>query len=132
GHSAGGALSLLEAAGNPDVDALILFAPALAITDAAQYARFIVPLGKLFPGAAWVSAEEEAAVYRYESITFTAAAEMQGLIDALWASDLERLNTLPIFTVASMEDTTVKTPVILDFMTGNEHPATSTLLYSQH
>lgn len=131
GHSAGGTLSLLEAAHNPDVDGLILFAPALAITDAARYARYIVPLGRLFPGAGWVSVEEESAQLRYESLTFTAAAEMQGLIDALGAVDSTRLETLPVFTVASMEDTTVKTPAILDFMARNRHPLSHTILYSQ-
>jgi esterase/lipase len=132
GHSAGGALSILEAVENTDVDALILFAPALDITDAAKYAQFVTPLGKLFPRAAWVSVEPDDAIYRYESITFTAASEMHAMIKNLHERDQTRLRSLPIFTVASMEDTTVSTPRILDFMNANTHEHSRTLLYSQH
>jgi len=132
GHSAGGALSVLEAVENTGVDALILFAPALGITDAAKYAQFVTPLGKLFPKAAWVSVEPDEAIYRYESITFTAAAEMHAMIKNLHDHDQTRLRALPIFTVASMEDSTVSTPRILDFMNANTHEHSRTLLYSQH
>lgn len=131
GHSAGGTLALLEAAANPQVEALVLFAPALGITDAARYARYIVPFGYLFPKAAWVSIAADDAIYRYDSLTFKAAQEMQALIDALQKADATRLQSLPVFTVASMEDSTVKTPATLDFMAGNTHAASFTLLYSQ-
>lgn len=132
GHSVGGALSILEATRNDAVDGLILFAPALAITDAARYARFIVPLGKLFPGAAWVGVDEDEALYRYESLTFTAAEQTWALLNAVRSAENARLRTLPVFTVASMEDTTVSTPAILDFMQRNTNPLSRTVLYSQH
>lgn len=132
GHSMGGALSILEASRNADVEGLILFAPALAITDAARYARFIVPLGKLFPGAAWVGVDADEALYRYESLTFTAASETWALLQAVRAAENPQVQQLPILTVASMQDTTVSTPAILDFMQRNTHTASLTLLYSQH
>lgn len=132
GHSVGGALSILEATRNPEVDALVLFAPALAITDAARYARFIVPLGRVFPGAAWVSVEEDEALYRYESLTYTAAEQTWGLLQAVHAAENARVQQLPVFTVASVQDNTVSTPAILAFMQRNTNPLSHTLLYSQH
>jgi len=39
---------------------------------------------------------------------------------------------VPVFMVASMQDNTVSTPEILDYMARNEHPASRTLLYSQY
>lgn len=132
GHSVGGALSILEATRNADVAGLILFAPALAITDAARYARFIVPLGTLFPGAAWVGLEPDEALYRYESLTFTAASETWELMQAVKEAENPQVQSLPILTIASMEDSTVSTPAILDFMQRNNNSASRTLLYSQH
>lgn len=132
GHSVGGALSILEATRNQQVAGLLLFAPALAITDAARYARFITPLGKLFAGAAWVGVDADEAVYRYESLTFSAAAQTWSLLQAVHDAENERVRTLPVFTVASAEDTTVSTPAILDFMQRNTNPASLTVLYSQH
>ncbi|HHX82625.1 MAG TPA: alpha/beta fold hydrolase [Pseudomonadaceae bacterium] len=131
GHSAGATLSLLEAADNPLVEGLVLFGPALGITDAARYARYVVPIGRLFPKAAWVSIGADDAVYRYDSLTFSAAEQMQALIDALQEADTTRLQSLPVFSVVSMEDSTIKTPAVLDFMASNAHPASLTLLYSQ-
>lgn len=132
GHSVGGALSILEASRNTEVDGLILFAPALAITDAARYARFIVPLGAIFPGAAWVGVDADEALYRYESLTFTAASETWALLQAVRAAENAQVQDLPILAVASMEDTTVSTPAILDFMQRNSNDRSRTLLYSQH
>ncbi|MGV3591124.1 MAG: alpha/beta hydrolase [Gammaproteobacteria bacterium] len=132
GHSAGGTLSLLEAARNPDIDALILFAPALGITPAAKYARYVQLVGKLFKRAAWYEVRPDDAVYRYESLTFHSAAEMFALIEATMEALAETRRDLPVFTVASMQDSTVSTQRILDYMEGNTHPASHTLLYSQY
>jgi esterase/lipase len=132
GHSAGGTLSLLEASRNPDVDALILFAPALGITPSAKYARYVSLIGKLFNGAAWYEVRADDAVYRYESLTFHSAAEMFELIEATKEALATAPRQLPVFTVASMQDNTVSAQEILDYMASNTHPASHTLLYSQY
>jgi len=132
GHSAGGALALLDAHRFPQADALLLFAPALAITPSAQYAKFVVPIGWLFPKAAWFAVEADEAVYRYESISFSSAAETWALIQATQQVINAQQRQLPVFTVASMEDNTVGTRQILAYMAGNSHPLSHTLLYSQH
>ncbi len=132
GHSAGGTLSLLEAARNPEVDALILFAPALGITPAAKYAKYVALIGKVFGRAAWYEVRPDEAVYRYESTTFASAAETYALIEATRAELAARRRQVPVFMVASMQDNTVSTPLILAYMQGNTHPASRTLLYSQY
>lgn len=132
GHSTGGALAILEGEQNAEVDALILFAPALAVTPAAKYARFVVPLGKLFPKAAWAEVASDAAVYRYESITLTAASEIYSLIQAVHAAENSQVQALPVLTIVSLQDNTVNTPTTLEFMQRNTNAASHTLLYSQH
>ncbi|MDT8397293.1 MAG: alpha/beta fold hydrolase [Pseudomonadales bacterium] len=132
GHSVGGALSVLEAATNPAVDALILFAPALGISATARYAKFIVPLGRLFPAAAWLAVEPDNAIYRYESFTFGAAAETYALTQRLAQALAAKPLNIPVFTAASMEDNTVSTAAIVDFMAQQPDPASTMLLYSQH
>jgi esterase/lipase len=132
GHSAGGTLALLEAARNSEVDALILFAPALAITPAAKYARYVALIGKAFNGAAWYEVKPDEAIYRYESITFVSAAETFALIEETKAELAAQRRQLPTFTVASMQDNTVSTPEILAYMNDNTDPRSRTLLYSQY
>jgi alpha-beta hydrolase superfamily lysophospholipase len=132
GHSAGGALAILEAGRNPAVDGLVLFAPALSIAPVSRYARFITPLGLFYPGAAWFELKRDTATYRYESFPFRAAAETWALIQATWSAMNDRVRGLPVFTVASMEDNTVGTEATLQFMAENSDPDSMMLLYSQH
>ena len=132
GHSAGGTLSLLEAARNPEVDALVLFAPALAITPAAKYAQYVALVGKAFNGAAWYEVRPDEAVYRYESLTFVSAAETFALIETTKAELAAQSRDLPIFAVLSMQDNTVSTPEFLDYMKANSDPRSQVLLYSQY
>jgi esterase/lipase len=132
GHSAGGTLALLESARNPEVDALVLFAPALAITPAAKYARYVALIGKAFNGAAWYEVQPDEAVYRYESITFISAAETFALIEATKAELAAQRRQVPIFMVASLQDNTVSAQEIIDFMDASTHPQSRLLLYSQY
>jgi esterase/lipase len=132
GHSIGGTLSVLEAAQNPDIDALVLFAPAIAITDTARFASYISVLGKIFPKAAWLGADPDEAVYRYESMSFSSVAETWKVISTTREAVTQQTRQLPTFSVASMQDTTVLTPAILEYMANNTNPLSHTLLYSQN
>ena len=132
GHSAGGTLSILEAAQNPDVDALILFAPAMAIAPASKYAIWLSHLGRFFPAAAWFELEPEEATYRYESFPFSAAAQTWELIMQTQATLASDPLTIPVMTVASAQDTTVDVQATFDFMQSLENPLSHTLLYAQH
>jgi len=132
GHSVGGTLAVLESARNPRVDALVLFAPALAISEASKYARFISPLGGVFAGAGWFEVDQDEALYRYESFPFAAATQTWDLVQTTWQQERGTHRNLPVFTVASLPDNTVGTPAILDYMAANTNPASATLLFSQH
>lgn len=132
GHSAGATLALHEAAINSDIDGLILFAPALAISSAAKYAQVPALLGKLFDGAAWFEILDDEAIYRYESFTFSGAAETYGLIGATETALQANPLSIPIFTVASVQDNTVDTETTLSLMAEQQNVLSRTLLYSQH
>ena len=132
GHSAGGTMAVLEASRNPDVDALILFAPAMAVDVASRYAIFLSMLGKWFPGAAWFEVEPEDAVYRYESFPFSAVAQTWELIQATQQNLVANPLTIPVMTVTSAQDTTVDVQATFDFMQALDNPLSFTLLYAQH
>src|SRR5690606_10024053 len=93
---------------------------------------FVALLGKLFDKAAWMDVGQDDAIYRYESFPFTAAAQTWALTKALEAELNDKARELPVFTVASMEDSTISTEAILEYMAANAHPQSRTLLYSQH
>src|SRR5690606_18707346 len=96
------------------------------------YARYVSHIGKVFGGAAWYEVRLDEAVYRYESITFVSAAETWDLIEATRAALATQQRQVPVFMVASMQDNTVSTQQILDYMNANTHPASQTLLYSEY
>jgi esterase/lipase len=132
GHSAGGTLAALESTRNTRVEGLVLFGPAFGITPSSRYAQMLVPLGSLFPAAAWFEVKPDSARYRYESFTFRSAAETWALIQDTWQEENATHRNLPTFTVLSRPDNTVDTDAALGFMAANTNPASLTLLYSQH
>lgn len=132
GHSAGATLSVLEAMRNDAVDALILFAPAMAVDPASKYAIWLSRLGRFFPAAAWFELEPEDATYRYESFPFSAAAQTWELIQATQQGLAQTPLAIPVMTVASAQDTTVDVQATIDFMQAQANPLSYTLLYSQH
>ncbi|MDR0779076.1 MAG: alpha/beta fold hydrolase [Pseudomonadales bacterium] len=134
GHSAGATLAIREATGNPQVQALVLFSPALGITAASRYAQALAqaPVALLFPAAAWYEVKPDSALYRYESFTFRAAAETWALIQTTLQEAEASERNLPTFTVLSHPDNTVDTDTARRVMANNANPASLTLLYSQH
>lgn len=132
GHSAGATLALYEAATNPEIDGLILFAPALQVNASSKYARVPALLGKVFDAAAWFEVLDDEAIYRYESFTFSGAAETYAMIEATTAALLENPLSIPVFTVASLQDNTVSTEATLSIMAQQQNPLNRTLLYTQH
>jgi alpha-beta hydrolase superfamily lysophospholipase len=130
GHSVGGTLAMYEAASNPEVDGMILFAPALGLDPALKYAGLVSLLGKLSNRAAWYEIEPDLPVYRYESFPIYSGAQTYELISATLAALQNTSLTVPVFMVGSEEDTTVDSGAILDFVRsygGQQH----TVWYSQ-
>ena len=132
GHSVGATLAVLEAAQNSDIDSLVLFGPAMAVDGAGKYARTVSQLGRMMPTAAWFELEPEDAVYRYESFPYFAAAETWDLVEATQEAILKEPLSIPVFTVASAQDTTVIAQATLDFMQGLENMNSHMVLYAQY
>ena len=132
GHSVGATLAVLEAAENSDIDSLVLFGPAMEVDGAGKYARAVSQLGRLMPTAAWFELEPEDAVYRYESFPYFAAAETWDLVETTQEALSKETLSIPVFTVASAQDTTVVAQATLDFMQDLENINSHMVLYSQY
>lgn len=130
GHGVGATLALQEAARNEDVDALILFAPVLRAQPLPWHSALAPLVSPLFHAAAWAQVQPEATVYRYESRPLALQAEVNALVDAANAVLPGRSATLPVFTVASMQDAEADPQAIRDYMAQLQHPDRQTLLYS--
>jgi alpha-beta hydrolase superfamily lysophospholipase len=131
GHGAGGTLALLEAARNPDINGLFLVAPVLNNISASWFYWLAMPAGWLFPAARWADVRPEDAPYHYQSRPYRLARETTALVRATRQALAVRQPDIPVFMVASMEDSTASTPAMLAFMAAQPHPASHTVLYSQ-
>jgi esterase/lipase len=128
GHGAGGTLAIREAATNADIDGLLLFAPQLDAPLSAAWTAGV--FGWLIPGARWAEVVPAYTAYRYESRPWRLDTEVSGLVAATMAALPARAVEIPVFTIASQEDTTVSTPAILAYMAERVHPLSATLLYA--
>lgn len=126
GYSAGGALSVLQAQRDTRVSGLFLFSPAFEITSRAAWANLHKLYSWLFPRAAWLSVNDDHDLFKYESFCKNAAAQMYKLLRAL----PQRAVTIPVFAVASADDTTVHSAATLCFMRRAIYPANKLLWYA--
>lgn len=129
GHGTGGTLALLEAAGNADVDGLLLFAPLLRTQAQPWYAR-VPGLQRVFAASAWARVLPDETAYRYESVPLALRPQQNALIDATRALLPGSTASLPVFAVASTDDAEADAGAILEYMSGVVHAGKRTLLYS--
>ena len=130
GYSAGGALSIYQSLRDKRVRGLFLFAPALEITRLAAYAFLHKWVSWLIPRQKWLYVKPDMDIYKYESFAKNAATQMYKMTLAISAQlKLHKLN-IPIFTVASVDDKTVKTSATLEFMEQQTNPANKFILYT--
>ena len=130
GFSAGGALSVYHSLRDKRVRGLFLFAPALKISPRAAWARLHKFYSWLIPSAKWARIMPDRDIYKYESFPKNAAAQMYALTQEIEAqSQLHSLN-LPVFTVASADDTSTDTSATLNFMMRVSHPSSRLVLYT--
>lgn len=130
GYSAGGALSIYQSLQDKRVRGLFLFAPALQISRLAAYASLHKLLSWLLPRQKWVYIKPDTDLYRYESFSNNAAAQMYALTRVLSTQLQSHELNIPIFTVASADDKTVSTPATLEFMAHQSNPCNKLLLYT--
>lgn len=130
GYSAGGALSIYQSLRDERVRGLFLFAPALAITHRAAYASLHRLVSWLLPRAKWVDIKPDNDIYKYESFAKNTATQMYELTQAVCDQLKLQQLTIPIFTVASVDDKTVSQSAIRDFMAQQSSAANKFILYS--
>jgi alpha-beta hydrolase superfamily lysophospholipase len=126
GYSAGAALSVLQAMEDQRVRGLFLFSPAFEITSMAAWANLHKLYSWLMPRAAWVNVLPDSDLYKYESFCKNAAAQMYSLTRAL----PQRAMDIPVFAVASADDSTVHSAATLRFMRRARHPCSKLVWYA--
>lgn len=131
GYSAGAALSIRQCQVDDRIDGLFLFSPAIRITRYAAWANWYKACDRFLPKTRWMHVYPDGDPYKYESFPYNAAAQLHALTRQLgrekeWA-DLQ----VPVFTAASLDDTTVKAGAILRFMRNLPNPASRLILYTR-
>ncbi len=129
GYSAGGALSVYQSLGDPRIRGLFLFAPALQISSKAAFANFHKLYSWLMPSAQWLDIKPDADIYKYESFTKNAAAQMYALTRAVNARLGQGKLNIPVFAAASQDDVTVSTAATVNFMAQAQHPVSKLVYY---
>ena len=130
GYSTGATLSVYQSLRDDRVRGLFLFSPALRITRRAALANLHKLYSWLIPSAKWVDIKPDLDIYKYESFTKNAAAQTYALTKALDVQLHQHELDIPVFIAASADDMTVKTPVILDFISRARHPSSKLVLYT--
>jgi esterase/lipase len=129
GYSAGGALSVYQSLIDSRGRGLFLFAPALKVSDKAAFANFHKVYSWYSPSAKWLSVNPDTDIYKYESFPKNAAAQMHALTKVI-KSRLNKCKVkIPIFAVASQDDTTVDTSATVDLIARAENPANKLVYY---
>jgi esterase/lipase len=130
GYSIGGALSVYRSLRDNRVRGLFLFSPALRITPKAAWANLHKLYSWLVPSAKWVDIKPDLDIYKYESFTKNAVAQTYALTQAVNVQlQLHELG-IPVFTVASEDDITVKTSATLEFIARSRHSSSKLVLYT--
>lgn len=130
GLSTGATLSLYKSQIDERVRGLFLYSPALEISSRAAYAKLHKLYSWLIPTAKWLNLQPDYDVYKYESFPKNGAAQMYELTKKVAAQQDARGLPLPIFAVASGDDTTVQSIATLDLIDAAVHPASRLLWYS--
>ncbi len=130
GFSAGGTLSVYQSLIDDRIRGLFLFSPALKISPRAAYANLHKLFSWLAPVQKWINIFPDTDIYKYESLPKNAAAQMYALTQEVERRVQDRAPTLPIFTAASVQDSTVDSTATLTFMACLENPSNKLVLYA--
>jgi esterase/lipase len=131
GLSAGGALSLYQSLVDVRIRGLFLFSPALSITPRAAFAGWHKWYSWVIPSAKWVDVKPDTDIYKYESLTKNAVAQLYGLLKNLDARLRSHRVDIPIFAAASAQDVTVDFAATLRFMRNATHPRNKLVVYAR-
>lgn len=130
GLSTGATLSLRQSMFDTRVRGLFMYSPALQISHRAAYATLHKIYSWLLPTAQWLNIQPDTDIYKYESFPKNGAAQMHRLTQVVKNLQRKQGVPLPIFAVASGDDTTVQSLATLDFIVNATHPACKLVWYS--
>ena len=137
GYSTGATLSVYQSLRDNRVRGLFLFSPALKITRWAALANLHKLYSWLIPSARWIDIKPDLDIYKYESFTKNAAAQLYALTQELdvhlQQPQLQGQGQgldIPVFIAASADDMTVKTSIIIEFIARARHPSSKLVLYT--
>lgn len=112
---------------------LVLLSPAIAIkTSAAFLTRWVDKLGAaIYEPWRWVAVREDLDYAKYESFHMNAAAQIYMLTKKLGSTlDMKRSVPVPVFVVASEQDTTIDTEETVRFFHDQTDSDSRMLLYT--
>ena len=133
GYSTGGTLALYKASKDKRVKGVFAFSPAVKITGWSVLTGFVDWLGViLFDSMRWLNVRKDEDYFKYESLPYNAVYQIYRLTKVTTGSLAKNGIDVPVFTVASAEDSTVKVEATIELMKSLEHKKNRMLLYSQH
>ena len=112
---------------------LVLLSPAIAInTSAAFLARWVDTLGAaIYEPLRWAAIKEDLDYAKYESFHMNAAAQIYMLTKRLGSTlDMKHPVPVPVFVVASEQDTTINTEETVQFFHNRTDEQSEMLLYA--
>jgi esterase/lipase len=130
GFSLGGTLSIRASLHDGRVKGLFLFAPAMKISSMAAFADWHKAISWAAPRYEWMDIAPDEDPFKYESFPLNAATQVYLLIDDLQSLLADQAVTIPVFVVASEDDTTVSAPHTLEFFKKTENRSNRILFYS--
>lgn len=130
GYSAGGALSVYQSLRDQRVRGLFLFSPAFRVSPRAAYANLHRLYSWLIPSGKWVDIKPDRDIYKYESFTKNAAAQMYALDRELDARLRAHGISIPVFAAASEDDVTVNSSATIEFLARARNPSSQLVLYT--
>ena len=130
GFSTGGGLSILKSYKYP-IKSVMLFAPMIEINSPVAFLLPIVSsVGRVIKKLRWEALEPETNPYKYESMTYSIAAQvykLQKQIEKVITGEFKQ----PMFAVLSMEDTTVSSDTTVAFFKNTTNVLNRMIIYSK-
>lgn len=130
GFSTGGTLSVYQSMHDNRIRGLFLFSPAFKVSPKAAFANLHKPYSWLIPSAKWVDIMPDKDIYKYESFTKNAAAQIYALTQEVDSQLRVHEVKIPVFAAASQDDVSVFSSATMEFMTHANHPASRMVLYT--
>jgi esterase/lipase len=132
GYSTGATLAIEHALTRNQIAGIILLSPAIKIkapvSMLVKWHKFVNRL--IRRRELWLFREKEHDYAKYQSIPFHAIQEVAKLTRLVRSQEKIQQLSMPMFTVATLEDETVSTSQAIEFFTHHTHPDSRLLLYA--